>query len=185
MPNTKKFVAYDTTAKTVYGIIERQVDSYRLDDANGAFTAAPADPYVSFTEHTVIKGEYVLSESRTAWNDGLYKCTMYEQAGGSPAPVSDIVIAYQYMQIGSDTEVDLGPADLANINTEVDTAVEFIISCIKNKKYLVKESSVWYLVIRNTADDANIVKKALKDKDSSNITDISAGILAQELLTSV
>ena len=102
---TKKFIGYTTTAKTVYGIIERQADSYRLNDADGAFAAAPTDPYVSFTEHSVIKGEYVLSESRTVWNDGMYKCTVYEQSGGSPVPASDLVVAYQYMYVVSDAEV--------------------------------------------------------------------------------
>lgn len=105
MPNVKKFIGYDTTAETVYGIIERQIDSYRLNDVDGTFTAAPADPYASFTEHTIIKGEYNLSENRTVWDDGLYKCTMYEQAGGSPVPASDMVIAYQYMYIKDDAEV--------------------------------------------------------------------------------
>jgi hypothetical protein len=129
MPNTKKFIGYDTTAKTVYGIIERQVDSYRLEDTVGAdegkFIVNPAKPYIAFTEHTIIKGEYVLSENRTVWDDGLYKCTMYEQlvAGeGNENPTNDMVIAYQYMQIKSDIEVDVGIADLANINAECDTA---------------------------------------------------------------
>ena len=105
MPNAKKFIGYTTTAKVVYGIIERQIDLFRLNDADGAFAAAPVDPYISFTEHSVIKGEYDLSESRTAWNNGLYKCTMYEQAGANPVPAADMVIAYQYMYIISDAEV--------------------------------------------------------------------------------
>ncbi len=105
MANVKKFIGYTTTGKTVYGIVERQADSYILNDADGTFSAYPADPYISFTEHSVIKGEYTLSESRQTWNDGLYNCTVYEQLGGSPVPASDIVVAYQYMYIVSDAEV--------------------------------------------------------------------------------
>ena len=120
MANIKKFYGYDTTAKTVYGIIERIVDNYRLNDADGTFAAAPADPYVSFTEHSVIKGEYGLSEARQTWNNGWYKCTMFEQAGGSPAPVSDMVIGYSLMYIRSDTEV-ANEADLSSITGKLPT----------------------------------------------------------------
>jgi hypothetical protein len=120
MVNIKKFIGYTTTAKTVYGIVERQVDSYGLNDADGTFASAPADPYVSFAEHSVIKGEYDLSENRTAWNDGLYKCTIYEQSGGSPAPVSDTVIAYQYMYIVSDLEV-VSESKIPNLDVAIST----------------------------------------------------------------
>lgn len=120
MPNVKKFIGYDTTAKTVYGIIERQIDLYRLDDADGSFVAAPIDPYVSFSEHSILKGEYDLSESRTIWNDGLYKCTVYEQVGVGPVPASDTPIAFQYMYIKSDSEV-VNEADIATIYGKLPT----------------------------------------------------------------
>ncbi len=120
MPNIKKFYGYTTTAKTVYGIIERLLDSYRLNNADGTFAAAPADPYVSATEHSVIKGEYSISEARQSWNDGWYKCTMYEQAGGSPVPVSDIVIGYGFMYIVSDAEVS-NETDLSTITAKLPT----------------------------------------------------------------
>jgi len=122
MAEIKKFVGYTTTGKTVYGIIERQVDSYLLNDADGAFAASPADPYVSFTEHTTIKGEYVLLESRAAWNDGLYKATVYEQAGGSPVPASDLVVAFQYMYVRSDFEVVNDEEVSTDIPTLISTA---------------------------------------------------------------
>lgn len=60
-----------------------------------------------------------------------------------------------------------------------------LVELAKNKKYLSKEGSTWYLFIRNASDTDNIIKKALKDKDGNNITDIAAGILAQELASSV
>lgn len=56
---------------------------------------------------------------------------------------------------------------------------------IKNKKYLTKEASTWYLIIRNDSDTGNLIKKELKDKDGNDITDIQAGVLAQELASNV
>lgn len=60
-----------------------------------------------------------------------------------------------------------------------------LVSYMKNKKYLSKEGSVWYLIIRNDSNTDDILKKALKDKDGNNISDIEAGTLAQELASSV
>jgi hypothetical protein len=57
MPNTKKIsMGWSETGKTVYAIIRREADSFRLNDADGAFATAPADPYLSLAEDAVIKG---------------------------------------------------------------------------------------------------------------------------------
>jgi hypothetical protein len=80
MPNVKKFgTTKVNTASTVYAIVRREVDGYLMDDADGTFAAAPADPYVSLTEDAVIKGFYEVSESRTAWEPGWYKVFFYQQ----------------------------------------------------------------------------------------------------------
>lgn len=108
MANVKKISQpWNETGKTVYAIIRREADGYRLDDADGAFAAAPADPYLTLTEDTVIKGIYENSESRTAWNNGRYSIIAYKQAEGSPAPASDTVIGAGDMYIVSDTEIVL------------------------------------------------------------------------------
>lgn len=57
--------------------------------------------------------------------------------------------------------------------------------CIKNEKRLVKEGSIWYLVIYDEAgtgvpSPVAILKKPLTDKDGNNITDLAAGVLARE-----
>jgi len=65
----KSFYAQFPTGSTVYGIIKKLSNGYLLDDADGAFAAAPADPYVSFTEDSVLKSFYALSESRAVWAD--------------------------------------------------------------------------------------------------------------------
>lgn len=96
---------YSATALTVYAIIRREVDSYRLDDGTGSFAVSPADPYVSATEDAVIKGRYQIDESRQVWTDGRYTVAFYQQAGGSPAPVSDTIIGSGELVIYSDAEV--------------------------------------------------------------------------------
>lgn len=108
MANTKTFILdWNTTGLTSYGIFVRAVDEFQLNDADGDFASAPADPYISFTEDSVLKGRYQLDESRVAWNDGTYTYAVYNQAGGSPAPVSDTIIGTGSVQIEDDREVVL------------------------------------------------------------------------------
>ena len=71
------------------------------------------------------------------------------------------------------------------IDDYVDTEVAKLLALMTNKRGIRKESSTWYLYVRNAADDADILKKALKDKDGNEITDIAAGAIAGELASSV
>lgn len=56
---------------------------------------------------------------------------------------------------------------------------------ISNKKVLSKSGATWSLIIYDTDDTTPILSKELKDKDGNDIDDITAGVLAQELKTSV
>lgn len=106
MANTKKITLdYSQTGITAYCIIRREADGYLLNDATGSFASAPADPYISMTEDGTIKGRYEKSESRSAWDDGLYTVAVYKQAGGSPSPVADTVIGSGEIVISNDSEV--------------------------------------------------------------------------------
>ena len=96
---------WSETGKTVYCIVRREVDSFRLNDADGSFASAPADPYLSLAEDGVIKGRYEVSESRTVWDDGDYTATIYKQASGSPVPANDQVIGSWEARIENDTIV--------------------------------------------------------------------------------
>ena len=101
----KKTITKSATADTLYFIERREADGYLLNDADGAFAAAPADPYVSLTQHATIKGLFEQSESRVAFTDGLYTKIIYKQAGGSPSPVADTVLEIQRRLVVNDTEV--------------------------------------------------------------------------------
>jgi hypothetical protein len=103
---TKKIThLWNATGLTVYCVIRREADGFLLNDADGAFSAAPADPYIAMTEHATLNGVYEASEARAAWSNGLYTVIIYRQTGGAPAPVSDIAIGCGQIQIAADAEV--------------------------------------------------------------------------------
>jgi len=78
--------------------------------------------------------------------------------------------------------------DLKDISDQIDVAqidLDFMEAVIKNKKLLSKEGSTWYLIIKNASESADIVKKALKDKTGADISDLEAGMLAQEFASTI
>lgn len=125
MPNVKKIsITSSRTGKTVYCIIRRDVDVFRLDDADGTFAANPADPHLSLAEDAVIKGLYEVSESRTAWDSGVYTIIIYEQVGGGPSPGSDIVIGSGETYIISDAFTNINQLNV-DANNNVRSAQQF------------------------------------------------------------
>jgi len=79
------------------------------------------------------------------------------------------------------TSVGTVVTTVSGINTQVDLLVDFA----KNKKYLEKVDTTWYLVIRDATDTTDILRKALKKSDGTDIDDITAAAVAQELASSV
>lgn len=65
------------------------------------------------------------------------------------------------------------------------TDAEFLTKILKNKKSLIKNGSIWELIVYDDDNITPILNKALKDKDGNDITDLAAGELAQELQSSV
>lgn len=63
--------------------------------------------------------------------------------------------------------------------------ITYMNKIIRNKKVLSKSGSVWSLIVYDDDDTTPILSKEIKDKDGSDITDLAAGVLAQELKTSV
>ncbi len=128
MPNVKKLsTAKIVTGSTVYCIIRREVDGYYLDDADGAFANAPADPYEELAEDGTIKGLYEVSESRTAWNQGWYKVFFFLQAGGSPAPASDTLPDSVEFYVIGDSISTFFPYEAGKVatNAGANTAIAF------------------------------------------------------------
>lgn len=123
MANAKQILLpYSETGKTVYAVIERQADSYFLNDATGAFAAAPTDKYLSMPENSITLGLYMVTESRTAWDDGNYTVTVYKQAGGSPNLSVDTLLGSGVMVLLGDTEV--GTVPIFQGNTDAMTIVQ-------------------------------------------------------------
>lgn len=170
MPNTKKIsISWSETGKTVYAIIRREVDLFRLNDADGSFAAAPADPYLSLAEDAVIKGLYEVSEARAAWNDGEYFITVYRQAAGAPAPAADLVIGSDKMTILSDTEVDS-----VNIST-IDTLVDAIK--LKTDTINAAGTLIWLYTLTDNVTSAPIADATvILTSDSAGLNVLRTGV---------
>ncbi len=163
--NKRITLDWDATGLTVYCIIRRESDGFRMDDADGSFTETPADPYVSLTEDAVIKGRYELDEARTVWGDDLYTVAIYSQTAGSPAPASDTIIGTgpAYWAIKDDLEVFLSaPAALASVNTEARLAE------LDSANLPADLARILGLVMENLVED-DIVRDGSNNKTSSTI----------------
>ena len=139
MANTKKIqIAHSETGITAYCIVRRETDNYRLNDADGAFASNPADPYLSLTEDSIIKGLYEVSENRTVWTDGRYIVTVYKLIGGSPVPASDVIIGGGEININDDLEVILDVAT-SNLQSDIQTLsattndIETVLNDVRNE----------------------------------------------------
>lgn len=102
MAAAKKVSGIRATGATVYAVVRREADGFRMNDADGSFASNPADPYLALAEDAVIAGLYEVSESRTVWPNGAYMVFLYDQAGGSPAPASDTLFDRQPIYINND-----------------------------------------------------------------------------------
>jgi hypothetical protein len=144
MAYTKRITTKAATGANVYAMITRMADGYRLNDATGSFSNAPADPYVAVTEDATEKGVYVLSESRSAWTDGRYRVTTYVRAGGAESPVADAppIDAYEIVLsgdqvVGNDTINNMGiviRSTVLGISKRIDDQAKQIAEVAKQLK---------------------------------------------------
>ncbi len=102
MPNTKKETFIYQTGLILWAEVTREADEYQLNDADGSFASAPADPYIGLAEHATIKGRYPFSDNRSAWDDGYYTISVHEQIGASPSRTDDALIIADIFYIQSD-----------------------------------------------------------------------------------
>jgi len=75
--------------------------------------------------------------------------------------------------------------DMQDVIDQIFEINQLLVAFVKNKRYLEKVGSTWYLVIRNSDDTTDLVRKTLKDKSGNDITDLAAGVIAKELESSV
>lgn len=83
----------------------------------------------------------------------------------------------------NEVKIDSIISSLTGLATNTD--MTFLKKIINNKKTLEKEVDTWYLIIYDDDNSTPIMKKALKDKDDNDISDILAGTLAKEFKTIV
>lgn len=119
MANTKKISAVWATLETLYAIVIQDATGHRFNDADGTFSAAPADPYLALAEDGVAKGYYTAAESRQAWPDGKYAFVVYERLDISPDPALDMVIGVGELYIRGDVEVSLD--DFVSVGRKMQT----------------------------------------------------------------
>jgi hypothetical protein len=120
---SKNLKAVTATGSIVYCIVKREVDAFLLNDADGSFSAAPVDPYLALAEHAVILGLFEVFENRLMWDNGFYEVVFYNQTGGFPTPVADIVISNSLIYIKTDSE-----QTIADTLSQMDSIFAFIVS---------------------------------------------------------
>ncbi len=79
------------------------------------------------------------------------------------------------------------PQDISDIADSVWDHLdgELLIKTVKNKKELKKNGSTWELIIYDDNGTSELINKEIKDKDGNDITDLEAGVLAQELASTI
>lgn len=111
MANAKRIEHYCETGLVLHARVLKLSDGHLLDADDGTFKASPSTPFSPMPEHDTRKGEYVLDESRVAWEDGKYTFAVRRQAGEAAA-YDDPVVGCGGFSIKYDTEVvlDVNPS---------------------------------------------------------------------------
>jgi len=103
----KRLAVSYTTGESVYAIVKRLSDNFYLNDADGSFTASPADPFKTLSEDGVALGLYLANETRERWPDGEY-LVVYYAALTTPDPSVDTLISFSEISLRSDYTVTDG-----------------------------------------------------------------------------
>lgn len=148
----KKLNLIAATGLTVYAIIAREADGYYLNDADGSFAAAPADPYLSLTENGTANGLYQVSESRATWTDGRYLVVYYSRLGGAPAPATDTILGGGVVDVLSDGVVLLGIAE-TGVNVLRGLMMNLRASVLRLPDGLVSDLAPSFEALRNAILD--------------------------------
>jgi hypothetical protein len=134
---------------------------------------------------TLIAGKVVLDNSITAGN--IYVCgngVVEDNSGGTAVVDTDDLLNPNVIteKVWDEPTADRQtPGTIGGDYYNMLLGFAWMQKIITNKKSLVKTGSVWQLIIYDNDDTTPILTKDLKDKDGNNITDLQAGVLAQEL----
>lgn len=176
----KTGLAYNTAGLTAY-YARPGGSATSITLATQTVTGAYSSGGFVEVDATNMPGVYRFDVPDACFATGVDKCVLMLKGAANMAPLP---LEYQLDDnIVKDTYdvVSNGTYGLAALDTDLN----LLISFIKNKKYLSKVATTWYLVVRNSGDTADILNKALKDSTGSDISDLTAGQLAQELASSV
>jgi len=144
-------------AYTSVGVVEQVID-------------ATAEKSLYYTKSNLVSGTSQLH-------------IMWRSTDAVPLTASESIDIFTSKVVNIENEIT-SKLDVAVSSRASDVDMELLLSYIKNKKVIKKTGSVWSLKIYNAAGNDFILTKELKDKDGNNITDIAAGIMAQELANS-
>jgi len=104
----------------------------------------------------------------------------------TPEIVGDeTAIGTWYLELRNVTHFPEGKGNTFTICEADLNDILFLLKAIKNEKVLEKTGETWYLIIYDNDGETLILNKAIKDRYGEDITDLEAGELSRELLTSV
>lgn len=88
-----------TTAWSVYAVITRVQDGFKLNADSGFFEQAPANYALVLAEVATV---YSIAESRSEWLDGLYTICYFRKLSTSPAMATDTLLLSNVVILNSD-----------------------------------------------------------------------------------
>ncbi len=131
MANAKRIEHYGETGLALHVRVLRLSDGHLLDADDGTFKASPIDPFSIMGEDGTRKGEYVLGESRAAWDDGRYSFSIRRQAGEAAA-YDDPVVGCGGFSIKDDTEVVLDVKPSSRLQAD-DSRLENLDAAVSSR----------------------------------------------------
>lgn len=96
---------------------------------------------------------------------------------------NDYVILYDSVALTGSERYTYGANENYTDDIWATVSAIFLLKIIKNKKEVKKVGNVWRLYVYDDDNVTPILQKDLKDPSGINITDLSSGTLAAELLS--
>ena len=205
MANKKRIFTVWEINKTIYAIVERELDNFLLDANDGSFVLTPVNKFNVVVADISQTTYYKLDESRTIWNDGNYNINIYLQVGGTPNLTTDILIDSGVFRItdfldSGEFNRSLTIFGVWNFSNKIVSGLENIITGISTNDNLTLTNTDTFVeivskdtptLIINTGRDLTgqtvtmIVKRNIDDSDANalvnrpvTIDDITNGVVS-------